>query len=209
MASAVAFMVSLAFSTRFWPGFIVAGIGFAFVLAFPVMEAMTTLPSDTLQRSFSDPTWVEVYAMIICLEALLAASALWYSTSRRAYLRNVVLLLPMPVTVAALFALAQASMVHGPRINLELLGWAGLCGGLVLAMAVTGVTCFIKVRAPDFVLELSLFLRLLAMLFAAGMISLQMHRPTPVIEFQSEGFLIFLIVCLVFTSYGYFRRPHY
>lgn len=209
IASALAYAAALAFSTRLWPSLGVVAIGLLLVLAFGVLGALATMPSDALQRGLSNASVAEAYAMVVCLEALIAAGALWYSTASDAYLRNTMLLVPLPVTIAALLALAQFSMVYGPRIDLELLGWVGLLLGLAVVAAVAMGARWVAARTSDFVLELCLLLRLLAVLFVTAMISIQFHRPTPVLDFEPAGLLIFAIISMGFVLYGYFRRPQY
>ena len=209
LASVFAYTTSLAFTKRVWPAIAIIGLGIVVVTMFALIETLMRLPSDILPRSFSDPEIVELYAIAICLEALIAAAVLWHASSESRPLRNALLYLPLPTTAGVLLAITQLTMIHGPRINLQLLGWVGLLTSIVFLTGCAMLARIVKTRAADFLLELSLLLRLLAALFAAAMISVQLHRPTPVLDFEVQGLLLVVPICVVLVSYGYFRRPHY
>ncbi len=209
LASAVAFSATLAFSRHLWLAVATAGIGAGCIVAFDGPALLASAPSDTLQQALKNPHIVEAFAFAVCLEALFAAGVLWFSTSRNSASREPLLLLPLPVTAATLVAAAQASMVHGPRIDLELLGWLGLLTGLLVVASVTLAARMLLSRAADFVLELCLFLRLLAVVLAAAMVSVQLHRPAPVLSLEPAGLLAVAAGCAIIVSYGFFRRPRY
>ncbi len=208
-AAVAAYAASLAFCKRPWAGLSLVAVFLVCLVGGSVIDTLATLPSDTLLRWFESRTSVEALAFLICLEAALAVIMLWYATSYSAKLQDTLLVLPFVVPLGTLLALAQTAMVYGPRIDLQVLGWAGLGVGLVVAAGLTLSAYHVKAKAPDFMLELCLFLRLLAVLLAAAMVSVQAHRPAPELVVEPLGMLILAVICVGLVAYGYMRRPHY
>lgn len=209
VASVLAYAAAFAFATRLLYGLAMLGTGVVLVLTFSVIDTLAALPSDALASAFDSTATVEVFAIVVCFEALLATVALWHSTSRDPRFASVLLLLPFPITTGGLLALMQYSMVHGPRVDLELLGWAGLLFGGIGLVGISLIARMVKKRSTDFLFELCLLLRLFAILCSAAMIATQLHRPVPAIEFEPVGLLVFTVIGLLLIGYGYYRRPQY
>ena len=97
-------------------------------------------------------------------------------------------------------------MAHGPRIDLDLLGWAGIAVYAVFVAGTTLIARRVGRKAPDFLLEVCLLFRLIAVLAAAAMIAALHDRPAPVLKLEPIGMAVVFSLCAVLVSYGFFRR---
>ena len=206
IVSVVAQSAAAAFSTRLWPGGAVMALGVMALLGLPIFGWLAGAPSDALARGLSSGLVVEAIALAICLEGFLGAFLLWYSTSARSFVRNMVLFIPFPSTVATPLVLAQLFMAHGPRIDLELLGWAGIAVYAVFVAGIALIARRVRRKAPDFLLEACMLFRLIAVLAAAAMIAALHDRPAPVLKLEPIAMAVVFGVCAVFVSYGFLRR---
>lgn len=206
LVSVVAQSAAAAFSKRFWLGWAIIALCVLLPVVLPILDWLASIPSDALARALSSAQVVEGLALAICFEAFVGAYLLWHSTSTESLFRDAALLMPLPSTVAGPLALAQLSMARGPRIDLELLGWAAIASSVVFIASIALLARLIRHKAPDFLLEMCLLLRLIAVLSAAAMISALHNRPAPTLEFEPIGIAIVLILCTVLIGFGYFRK---
>ena len=202
----VAQSAAAAFSKRLWLGAATMAAGILLLLVLPAFDWLANLPSDAVARGLSHPQVVEGLALTICLESFAGAYLLWHSTYTTSRFGSVALLIPFPSMVAGSLVLAQLSMARGPRIDLELLGWAAIATYVVLITSVALLASRIRYKAPDFLLEMCLLLRLIAILSAAAMIATLHNRPAPVLEFEPVSIAVVVLLCTTLIGFGYFRK---
>lgn len=209
--AAFGWWASAALIARPWLALTAIAVAALVFLVSPAVEWLAGLPGDAVSRAFGNADAVEAIAMILCLEAILGAALLCYSTSMRRFPRRFpwarLLLIPLPSVVAAPLLAAYVFMVHGPRVALEALAWMGFGAYLAAATAAYLLASLLKRAAPDFFLELLLLLRFIMAVGAAAMVASLHHRPAPTLEFEPFGLLIAVAVCGLLITYGYLRKP--
>lgn len=206
LASVSAQSAAAAFSRRLWPSLAAIALGALLLLMSSVFDWLASVPSDSLARALASSEMVEGLALAICLESFVGAYLLWRTTAASSRFSGLGLLVPFPSTIAAALALAQISMARGPRIDLELLGWAAIAGYVVTIAVVALLARRIARTAADFLLEMCLLLRFVAVLSAAAMIAALHNRPAPVLEFEPVGVALVLVLCTALIGFGYFRK---
>ncbi len=160
------------------------------------------LPATLLDDLASEARSVELFALLLAMEAFIGMALVW---SRHPVVRAT-LMVPLPSVLGLPMLAAHVVMVHGPRLDLTLLGGLGL-GAAGLGLFVTfGIATWLRRIDPDLLIEAVMLARLLPVAGAVTAVAALHHRPAPTLAFEPLAFLVVTALCGSVTLFGFFRR---